>query len=88
MKYRRFGKFHLGWDIIDNNPELAREVFANLIVIEATAKFYSNGIEYVAIGDCFDVVSIMDHPGNYEIELKKVPGKSGVYSFKGFRKIE
>jgi len=58
IKSRRLGKLVIHEALIDSNPDAARAVMGELIVLEAGYSVYDNCIHYVAISERFDNVEL------------------------------
>ena len=53
---RRLGKFSITRNVIYDNPELVKRIMGECIIVNATMKWHTDAIHYVAISDHFAVV--------------------------------
>ena len=52
-KCRRMGKVRIDFDIIDNDPDLAKEMLSGCVVLRAEAMIECRAIEYLLLNDEF-----------------------------------
>lgn len=71
---RRIGRFSISADLINEDPELAREMLAGIIVIRAEFSFFTGGICYEGISDAFAVAAASEMPPSYMPLLEKRGG--------------
>lgn len=62
IKERRFGKFAISWDMIEDHLSSVKEFLSQMVVIEAETRYLDKRIEYKAIYELFKPV-----PSNEEI---------------------
>lgn len=66
---RRLGKFTISWDLIEDNPEIVRELLSKMIVIRAETMYHYRHIEYVALCEDFEVLSEGCRIPDYDIQI-------------------
>lgn len=62
---RRIGKVLISIDLIQNQPDLVRELTEGMIIVRAEQLFVEGAIEYIAISDHFDEVAEGGTAPNY-----------------------
>ncbi len=56
--FRRGGRFSLDMGFMHQNPEAVQKIMAHVIVVRAESYYLYNAIEYMAVSDLFDVLSM------------------------------
>ena len=56
FKSRRFGRFYIYFDSIENDCEFVRQIMGEVIVLKTEVLFHMDSMEYVAISKHFDEV--------------------------------
>lgn len=69
MKDRRIGRFFIDAYVIDRDPQGARAILKDVIVVRAEQMWNRNGVEYVGICDAFEVNDPMHMVPEYEPQL-------------------
>ena len=75
--HKNYGRFRISMDTIDTEFITVCQVFKKLdgVVVEATAHYQTNSIEYIAISSLFEKIEQHEMPPLYNIEVsKKVDG--------------
>ena len=91
MASKRIGCFSLNADLIDDWPEAVQEALGSVIVTRAEMVYHINRIEYTAIGDCFEEVTVGNVTRQYEVmfrseEIEDADGHTrSVFKFEGFK---
>ncbi len=57
LEDRRVGRFSVSAEIINEAPDVMRQIMGYVIVIRAESMLYNNSIEYHAICEDFDVLT-------------------------------
>lgn len=65
----KLGKFTINSNVIKENPDLARHILSDMIVVRAEQMFVANEIEYIAISDLFRDVPRYEITPSYKIEV-------------------
>jgi len=55
MKPRRFGTFEINKTLIEDCPNIVRQLMNNIIVVDARYRMDSDCIVYMGISDMFDI---------------------------------
>lgn len=71
LNQRRVGKFSISRDMIENGPELVKQILGKCVVVRAEMMFDRDAIEYIAFCDEFDEVYLGSRPPSYAIECSK-----------------
>jgi len=74
LKTRRYGRFQIQFDMINDKADKVQEVLSNMIVVQAEPNYAMGGVVYVAIGNLFEEIpegqKIPDY--NLSFELGKL----------------
>lgn len=68
MKYpyeNRVGTFRVTFDLISEQPDLLRKIFADVLIVSANGHFESGAVEYSAFSPHFDKCDIRCRPPEY-----------------------
>lgn len=66
---RRLGKFSISWVLIDDNPQVVRQLLSKMIIVRAETLYHDRSIEYIAMCDDFDVIPEGMIVPQYDIEI-------------------
>jgi hypothetical protein len=66
---RRLGRFHVSRELLNQQPEKLKPIFANVIVVEAQMRWVSDSVEYLAMSDRFERVPYGQMAPFYDIQF-------------------
>lgn len=64
----RRGRFEIPWDVLDQEPALARRVTSECVIIGAQALMHTRAIEYYAYHPDFDPVGVGSVVPTYDMD--------------------
>lgn len=67
FKSRRMGRIRISIKLINEKPDIIKEIFLHCIPIQATHNFTTGEITYECLGDVFEEVDITMAIPDYEI---------------------
>jgi len=68
---RRLGTFIVSSEMIENYPEIVKQIMGECIIVRAGFSYIEDAIEYTAISDWFDAIPINNVPMKYNIIFVK-----------------
>jgi hypothetical protein len=68
-RYRHVGKFSVSCTMIENDPDVVKQILSKMIIVRAESMYVTNTIEYTAIWDKFSYVELGQEVPTYEIEI-------------------
>lgn len=69
---KRIGAFRIGRDLVDEKPEWARAILADMIVVRCELSYASDAFEYFALSNSFDEIEPGLPAPSYECSVKEV----------------
>lgn len=90
---RRLGKFTISSELINDHPDIAREILEDITILRAGALDYDNGYDYVGISDDFEICKKSCQIPEYKAIFEEIEIKGGdgsiiyVPVFKGFERF-
>lgn len=77
---RHLGKFTISSKVINDHPDIAREILKDIIILRAEALDYANEYDYVGISDNFEICEKGCQVPEYEAIIEKVESGEGAES--------
>lgn len=68
---KRPGRIYVTRDVIDENPEVVRDILGQVLIVEARTRFITNDVEYSGYSEHFDEQTDGNHIPVYEIEVSQ-----------------
>lgn len=84
MKSKRFGKFEVALSLIDNDPQMVKQLMSKVIIIRA--ENILNRIEYTALSEYFDEVIVGSIVPFYTVQC--VRSKDNIIKFTFHKEVE
>lgn len=54
-KDKRAAKFYINREVIENNPEIVKDLLCEVIIVRAELSYSLNAMEYIGIADFFPI---------------------------------
>uniref|UniRef100_A0A6H1Z9W2 Uncharacterized protein n=1 Tax=viral metagenome TaxID=1070528 RepID=A0A6H1Z9W2_9ZZZZ len=81
MDNRKLGKFKIYHHDIQRNPDKAKAVMAECIIVRAESMYHENTIAYIAISDLFEIVPYGKTVPVYRVLFKNLTNDLNTFEF-------
>lgn len=71
IKPKRLGRFSVSMDLIEENPEVCRDLMGKCIIVRAEAMYHVGRIDYVALSPDFNEVQEGEYIPEYGVRVHR-----------------